>query len=52
MWRPYVLYIQHFGLVNGTLLKWRPSGAIRGKWRHLVGKVGEWVYGKLAPLRL
>jgi hypothetical protein len=38
-WRPYVLYIQHFGLVDGTWLNWRPGGAIRGKWRQLVGKV-------------
>ncbi len=29
-------------LMAGTWLKWRPGGAIRGKWRQLVGKVGEW----------
>jgi hypothetical protein len=33
---------QHFGLVVGAWLNWRPDGALRGKWRHLVGKVGEW----------
>jgi hypothetical protein len=33
-------------------LKWRPGGAIRGKWGQLVGKVGEWVCGKPAPPRL
>jgi hypothetical protein len=33
-------------------LKWRPGGAIRGKWGQLVGKVGEWVRGKPAPPRL
>jgi hypothetical protein len=33
-------------------LKWRPSGTIRGKWGHVVGKVGEWVCGKSAPPRL
>jgi hypothetical protein len=33
-------------------LKWRPGGEIRGKWGQLVGKVGEWVYGKPAPPRL
>jgi hypothetical protein len=33
-------------------LKWRPDGAIRGKWRQLVGKVGEWVCGKPTPPRL
>jgi hypothetical protein len=33
---------QHFGLVVGTSLNWRPGGALRGKWRQLVGKVGEW----------
>jgi hypothetical protein len=40
------------GLINGTWLKWRPGGATRGKGRQLVGKVGEWVCGKLAPPRL
>jgi hypothetical protein len=29
-------------LVDGTWLNWRPGGAPRGKWRQLVGKVGEW----------
>jgi hypothetical protein len=33
---------QHFGLVDGTWLNWRLGGTIRGKWRQLVGKVGEW----------
>jgi hypothetical protein len=33
-------------------LKWRPDGAVRGKWGQLVGKVGEWVCGKPAPPRL
>jgi hypothetical protein len=33
---------QHPGLVDGTWLNWRPGGALRGKWRQLVGKVGEW----------
>jgi hypothetical protein len=33
-------------------IKWRPCGAIRGKWGQLVEKVGEWVCGKPAPLRL
>jgi hypothetical protein len=36
-----VTYYSHFGLVAKTGLKWRPGGAIRGKWRQLVGKVGE-----------
>jgi hypothetical protein len=39
-------------LMARTWLKWRPGGANRGKGRQLVGKVGEWVCGKLAPLRL
>jgi hypothetical protein len=43
---------QYFGLVVKTWLKWRPGGAIRGKWRQLVGKVGEWVCGKPTPSRL
>jgi hypothetical protein len=33
---------QYFGLVDGIWLNWRPSGALRGKWRQLVAKVGEW----------
>jgi hypothetical protein len=33
---------QHFDLRDGTWLNWRPGGAIREKWRQLVGKVGEW----------
>jgi hypothetical protein len=33
---------QHFGLVDGTWLNWRLGGALRGKWRQLVGKVREW----------
>jgi hypothetical protein len=43
---------QYFGLVVMTWLKWRPGGAVRGKWRQLVGKVREWVCGKPAPPRL
>jgi hypothetical protein len=43
---------QHFGLITGTWLKWKLGGAIRGKWRQLVGKVGEWVCGNMAPPRL
>jgi hypothetical protein len=33
-------------------LKWRPGGASRGKGRQPIGKVGEWVCGKLAHSRL
>jgi hypothetical protein len=40
---------QHFDLVAGTWLNWRPGRALRGKRRQLVGKVGEWVCGKPAP---
>jgi hypothetical protein len=43
---------QYVGLITETWLKWRPGGATRGKWRQLVGKVGEWVCGKLTPPRL
>jgi hypothetical protein len=43
---------QNLGLVVKTWLNWRPGGAIRGKWRQLVGKVGEWVRGKPTPPRL
>jgi hypothetical protein len=32
--------IQNYGLSSGAWLKWRPGGAIRGKGRQLVGKVG------------
>jgi hypothetical protein len=39
-------------LMAGTWLKWRPGGATRGKRRWLVGKVGDWVCGEPAPLRL
>jgi hypothetical protein len=46
------LKTKHFGLLAKIWLKWRPGGAIRGKWGQLVGKVGEWVCGKLAPPRL
>jgi hypothetical protein len=35
-------------LIARTWLKWRPGGAFRGKWRQLVGKVREWICGKLA----
>jgi hypothetical protein len=44
--------IQYFDLVVKTWLKWGPGGATRGKGRQLVGKVGEWVCGKMAPPRL
>jgi hypothetical protein len=30
---------QHFRLIVGTLLNWRPGGVTRGKWGQLVGKV-------------
>jgi hypothetical protein len=33
---------QHFGLVVGAWLNWRPGGALGGKWRQLVGRVGKW----------
>jgi hypothetical protein len=46
------LKTQQFGLLAKFWLKWRPGGANRGKGRQLVGKVGEWVCGKPAPLRL
>jgi hypothetical protein len=46
------LKTQHFDLLAKTWLNWRPDWAIRGKWGQLVGKVGKWVCGKLAPLRL
>jgi hypothetical protein len=39
-------------LIAGTWLNWRSGGAIRGKWRQLVGKIREWVHGKPAPPRL
>jgi hypothetical protein len=32
---------QHFGLVDGSWLNRRSGGALREKWRQLVGKVGE-----------
>jgi hypothetical protein len=32
----------HFGLVNKAWLNWRPVGPLGGKWRQMVGKVGEW----------
>jgi hypothetical protein len=38
---------QHFGLVDGTWLNWRPSRALRRKQRQLVGKVGEWYVASL-----
>jgi hypothetical protein len=40
------LKTQHFSLLAKIWLKWRPDGAIRGKWGQLIGKVGEWVCGK------
>jgi hypothetical protein len=46
------LKTQHFGPLAKFWLKWRPGRATRGKWGQLVGKVGEWVCGKLAPPRL
>jgi hypothetical protein len=46
------LKTQHFDLWLKFWLKWRSGGATRGKGRQLVGKVGEWVYGKPAPSRL
>jgi hypothetical protein len=46
------LKAQHLRLLAKTWLKWRPGGAIRGKWGQLVGKVREWVCGKPAPPRL
>jgi hypothetical protein len=33
--------ILNFDLVGGIWLNWRPGGALGGKWRSLVGKVGE-----------
>jgi hypothetical protein len=44
--------IQNCGLSSGTRLKWRPDGAIRGKGRQVVGKVGEWVCGEPTHPRL
>jgi hypothetical protein len=44
--------IKNFGLNAGTWLKWRPGGALGGKWGQLVGKVGEWACAKPAPPRL
>jgi hypothetical protein len=32
---------QHFSLIVGAWLNWRPGGATRGKWGQLVRKVGE-----------
>jgi hypothetical protein len=32
-------------LIARTWLKLRPGGAIRGKQRQLVRKVGQWVHG-------
>jgi hypothetical protein len=46
------LKTQHFGLLAKIWLKWRSGGATRGKWGHLVGKGGEWVWGKPASPRL
>jgi hypothetical protein len=39
-------------LIAGNWLNWRSGRAIREKRRQLVGKVREWVRGKLAPPRL
>jgi hypothetical protein len=46
------LKTQHFGLWAKTWLNWRPGRATRGKGRQPVGRVGEWVCGKPAPLSL
>jgi hypothetical protein len=46
------LKLNTLGFITGTWLKWRPGGALRGKWRQLVRNVGVWVCGKMAPLRL
>jgi hypothetical protein len=43
------LPLNTFSLVVKTWLNWRPSEVIRGKWRQLVGKVGDCICGKLAP---
>jgi hypothetical protein len=43
---------QHFSLIVGAWLNWRPGGATRGKWGQLVGKVRGCVRGKAAPPRL
>jgi hypothetical protein len=52
-------HVAVIGPLNSTLwfncwnwIKWRPGRATRGKWGQLVGKVGEWVCDKSAPLRL
>jgi hypothetical protein len=34
-------HTQHFGLIDGTWSNRRSDGALRGKWRQLVGKVRE-----------
>jgi hypothetical protein len=46
------LKTKHFGLLAKIWLKWRPGGAIRGKWGQLIGKVEEWVCGKSTPPKL
>jgi hypothetical protein len=46
-------HVAAIGPLNSKLwLNCRPGGAIRGKRRQLVGKVGEWVCGKPTPPRL
>jgi hypothetical protein len=35
------LKLNTLGLIAGTWLNWRSGGALRGKWRQLVGKVRE-----------
>jgi hypothetical protein len=35
-------FILNTGLVDKAWLNWRPGGALRGKWRQLDWKVGEW----------
>jgi hypothetical protein len=43
------LKIQNCGLSSGAWLKGRLGGAIRGKERQLVGKIGECVCGEPTP---
>jgi hypothetical protein len=52
-------HVVAIGSLNSTLwfncwnlVKMRSGGATRGKGRQLVGKVREWVRGKLTPPRL
>jgi hypothetical protein len=34
--------IERFALVDKTWLNWKSGGALRGKWRQVIGKVREW----------